>query len=486
MGTQKQASAPRAENLTSLAVETDFSDGLIAFCRTFRAQTLTSETVRRSTDAITDTLACMLLGTSQALEPKLRRALFSPQPLKQVLTQFAPDALRVSSTDAQGSAALYLGTLAHAADFDDISHPAYCHATALLLPALLIRGVALGVSGEDLIRAHVVGIETLGQLGRRLNTAHYERGWHTTGTFGAIGATAALAFLENFTDDQMRGALGVSASLASGVRQNFGTMTKPLHAGLAARSAILATRLAEQDFTCAPDAIEGKFGFMKVFGGTAPASYAKQWGQPLEILTETGIGLKAYPCCAATHPAIDATRGLREALKDNSVEDIESIRVGASRFAMQPLIYDLPNTGLEGKFSMRYCIASAMIDGAVKIGTFELDQIKRPDIQRLMKKITVEIDPLVADDHEFAAIVELKLKSGRKELIRIDVASGKPGNWLSASLLKEKFFDCLGGGRLNSQAGQVLFKAAQHLAAQKSIEALYQALVQTLGETPVS
>jgi 2-methylcitrate dehydratase PrpD len=428
----------------------------------------------------------MVLGVGQALEPKLRRALFSTQPLQQVLTQFAPAALRLSSTDAQGSAALYLGTLAHAADFDDISHPAYCHATALLLPALLIRGAALGVSGEDLIRAHVVGIETLGQLGRRLNTAHYERGWHTTGTFGAIGATAALAFLEKFTDDQLRGALGVSASLASGVRQNFGTMTKPLHAGLAARSAILATRLAEQDFTCAPDAIEGKFGFMKVFGGTAPASYAKDWGQPLEILTETGIGLKAYPCCAATHPAIDATRALREKLSGTSVEDIESMRVGASRFAMQPLIYDIPTTGLEGKFSMRYCIASAMVDGAVKIGTFEPAQIKRTEIERLMKKITVEIDPLVADDHEFAAIVVLKLKSGRTESIRIDVASGKPGNWLSAALLKEKFFDCLGAERLNRQAGQALFTVAQQLVAQNSLESLYQALVQTLGEGSAS
>jgi len=428
----------------------------------------------------------MLLGTSQALEPKLRRALFSAQPLKQVLTHFAPAALRLSSTDAQGSAALYLGTLAHAADFDDISHPAYCHATALLLPALLVRGAALGVSGEELIRAHVVGIETIGQLGRRLNTAHYERGWHTTGTFGAIGATAALAFLEKFTDEQMRGALGVSASLASGVRQNFGTMTKPLHAGLAARSAILATRLAEQDFTCAPDAIEGKFGFMKVFGGTAPASYAKDWGQPLEILTETGIGLKAYPCCAATHPAIDATRALREKFSGTSAEDIEAMRVGASRFAMQPLIYDIPTTGLEGKFSMRYCIASAMIDGAVKIGTFEPDQIMRPEIMRLMNKITVEIDPLVADDHEFAAIVDLKLKSGREESIRIDVASGKPGNWLSHTLLKEKFFDCLGAERVNSETGQVLFETAQQLISQISIEPIYEALIQTLGETSVA
>ena len=478
--TAKEASS------TSTALDTSFSDGLIRFCRTFRTQPLAAETVRRSTDAITDTLACMVLGVGQALEPKLRRALFSPQSLTDVLAQFVPAVLRVGSTDAQGSAALYLGTLAHAADFDDISHPAYCHATALLLPALLIRGAVLGVSGEDLIRAHVVGIETLGQLGRRLNTAHYERGWHTTGTFGAIGATAALAFLEGFTDEQMRGALGVSASLASGVRQNFGTMTKPLHAGLAARSAILATRLAEQDFTCAPDAIEGKFGFMKVFGGQAPASYAKHWGQPLEILTETGIGLKAYPCCAATHPAIDATRVLRERLKGTSFEDIESMRVGASRFAMQPLIYDIPTTGLEGKFSMRYCIASTMIDGGVKIGTFEADQIRRPTIERLMKKIKVEIDPLVADDHEFAAIVDLKLKSGQEESIRIDVASGKPGNWLTEALLKEKFFDCLGANRHASKTGKTLFETAQQLGMQDSIDSLYQTLLQTLGEASAS
>jgi 2-methylcitrate dehydratase PrpD len=468
--------------VASAVLDTGFSDGLIVFCRAFRGQALSAEARRRSTDAITDTLACMVLGTGQALEPKLRRALFSDQSLKQVLMQFQPAALRSSATEAQGAAALYLGTLAHAADFDDISHPAYCHATALLLPALLIRGAALGVSGEALIRAHIVGIETLGQLGRRLNTAHYERGWHTTGTFGAIGATAALAFLENFTDEQIRGALGVSASLASGVRQNFGTMTKPLHAGLAARSAILATRLAEQDFTCAPDAIEGKFGFMKVFGGQAPASYAKQWGQPLEILTETGIGLKAYPCCAATHPAIDATRALRKRLNGTSFEEIESMRVGASRFAMQPLIYDLPNTGLEGKFSMRYCIASAMIDGGVKIGTFEADQITRPAIERLMQKIKVEIDPLVADDHEFAAIVDLKLKSGQEESIRIDVASGKPGNWLSEALLKEKFFDCLGVDRQDSKTGKILFETAQQLGSQDSIDSLYQTLLQTLGE----
>lgn len=462
-------------------LNTDFSDGLIDFCRDFRARPLSAEAVRRSTDAITDTLACMVLGRSQELEPKLRRALFLQLTIAQLQQQLQTSALRLSTAEGLGAAALYLGTLAHAADFDDISHPAYCHATALLLPALLVRGAMLGASGEALLRAHIVGIETLGQLGRRLNTGHYERGWHTTGTFGAIGATAALGYLENFSDAQMRGALGISASLASGVRQNFGTMTKPLHAGLAARSAILATRLAEQDFTCASDAIEGKFGFLKVFGGAAPISYAKPWGQPLEILTETGIGLKAYPCCAATHPAIDAIRVIHHALKGTPLDEIKSIYVGASRFAMQPLIIDIPHDGLEGKFSMRYCVAAAMIDGNVKIGTFTQPQVMRPEISVLMKKIKVEIDPLVAEDHEFAAIIEVELVSGRRESVRVDVASGKPGNWLSEALLKEKFFDCLGAGRVVSQSDIKLFKNAQSLSTLTSIEDMYETLLEVLS-----
>lgn len=463
-------------------LDTSFTDGLVNFCRHLRGRQLSVEAVRRSTDAITDTVACMALGTAQELEPKLRRALYSQRTISQALEQLGTKELRLGSADALGSVALYLGTLAHAADFDDISHPAYCHASALLLPALLVRGAMLGVSGDQLIRAHIAGIETLGQLGRRLNTAHYERGWHTTGTFGAIGATAALSFLENFSDDQMRGALGVSASMASGVRQNFGTMTKPLHAGLAARSAILATRLAAQDFTCAADAIEGKFGFLNVFGGSAPASYAKPWGQPLEIETEAGIGLKAYPCCAATHPAIDAARTLRDVLNGPSAEQIKSVRVGASRFAMQPLIYDIPESGLEGKFSMRYCVAAALLDGNVKIGTFTERQIKRDTTTGLMQKIMVEIDPLVADDHEFAAIVEVALVSGRRETVRVDLASGKPGNWLSEDLLREKFFDCLGAERAATPTASHLFSSARSLSGQPSIEVLYESLVQVLGQ----
>jgi 2-methylcitrate dehydratase PrpD len=174
---------------------------------------------------------------------------------------------------------------------------------------------------------------------------------------------------------------------------------------------------------------------------------------------------------------------LRDLLKGSSVEDIRSIRVGASRFAMQPLIYDIPTDGLEGKFSMRYCVAAAFIDGNVKIGTFAESQIKRAVTADLMKKIKVEIDPLVADDHEFAAIVDIELKSGHRESVRVDVASGKPGNWLSEELLHEKFFDCLGTGKTKSESASALFSLARELYHQDSIESIYDTLLRVLAQT---
>ena len=460
---------------------TEFVDGLVQFNNRFRATELQGLAMSRSLDAITDTLGCMALGAGQPLEPRLRRGLFGEATIDSILNTLQPVNLAPSMTDVQGSLALYLGTLAHAADYDDISHPAYCHATALLLPPLLVRALATGSNGLTLIRAHIVGIETLGQLGRRLNTAHYEKGWHTTGTFGAIGATAALCFLEGFSDEATRRAIGISASLASGVRQNFGTMTKPLHAGLAGRAAILATRLAASEFTCADDAIEGKFGFMKVFGGSAPESLRKPWGEPLEILTDAGIGLKAYPCCAATHPAIDAALKLREQI-GQAIDQIDSVRVGASRFAMQPLVHDIPATGLEGKFSMRYCVSAALCDGMVKAWTFEPQAIAREDIQAMMNRITVEIDPLVADDHEFAAIVDITLKSGRKESVRIDVASGKPGNWLTEGKLREKFLDCVMQSAHDHETAGALYEGARALPWLARIDSVVLPLMKAIAQ----
>jgi 2-methylcitrate dehydratase PrpD len=458
-----------------------FINGLTGFSRGFRSAALPDEALRRSIDAITDTIACAVLGARQPLEPRLRRTLFGAQAGKKDLGEvLSPASLKKAGTDAQGSVALYLGTLAHAADFDDISHPAYCHASALLLPGLLVRAAITGRSGADLVRAHIFGFEVLGQLGRRLNPAHYERGWHSTGTLGTVAATAAICHLENFSAEATRTALGIAASLAGGVRENFGTMTKPLHAGLAARSAILATRLAAEDFTSAADGIEGKNGFFKVLGGSAQPKYRKDWGAPLEIMTEHGIGLKAFPCCAATHPAIDAAMAVRKALGNPAWGDIESVRVGATRLSQEPLAHDDPHDALEAKFSMPYAVSTALCDGIVNQRSFTEAQVQRADIRAVMQRVTWGVDERVADDTEFAAIVEVKLKSGKTHTQRIDVASGKPGNWLTSEAVRGKFEDCLGDSAKGAQ-GKALYESARGLYQSDSMESLQVSLANCIA-----
>ncbi|GAA4334257.1 MmgE/PrpD family protein [Pigmentiphaga soli] len=456
----------------------DFTAALIRFGDALRDAPLPAEAVRRATDAITDSVGCMLLGARQPLEAPLRTALFGAAATgHDVAARLAPAALARADTDAQGAAALYLGTLAHAVDFDDISHPAYCHPTALLLPPLLARASALQAGGAALLRAYVVGLEVLGQLGRRLNLAHYEAGWHATATLGTLAATAAVCWLEGLPGPATRQAIGIAASMAGGVRQNFGTMTKPLHAGLPGRSAILAARLAAAGLTSADDALEGRHGFFKVLGGAGAAGgRAKPWGEPLEILTDTGIALKAYPCCAATHPAIDAARAVRRRLADYNPAAVRRVRVGASKFALQPLIHDRPATPLEGKFSMRYCIAAALLDDTVNMDSFLDDRIRRPQAAALMDRIGVEVDPRVADDREFAAIVDVEMDDGRLESARVDVASGKPGNWLDAATLQAKFAGCAGPA---APAG--LFALCREVDGQAPVARLQESLAAAIG-----
>lgn len=462
-----------------------------AFIDRLRSEALPALALERAVDAVTDTVGCMVLGARQPLEAPLRRALFGytrdgagARTLRRVL---AHENWVDAGADAMGTAALYLGTLAHAADFDDISHPAYCHATALLLPPLLVRAASAGYEGGTLLRAYLVGVETMGQLGRRLNTAHYEAGWHATSTLGTIAATAAVAALDGLSPADTITALGIAASLAGGVRQNFGSMTKPLHAGLPGRSAIVATRLAAEGLTSAAQALDGRFGFFRTFGGKPESGHAKPWGDPLEVLTENGLALKAYPCCAATHAAIDAARALAGR---HAPDSLQRVRVGVSRFAVEPLIYVRPSTPLEAKFCMPYCIAVALHDGNVTLDSFTQQAIERPELVALMERIVMEVDERVADDREFASVLDVSLKGGGTDVERVDVASGKPGRWMTASDLEQKFMSCCGQGS-DPAAPHSLFMQARGLAQAHSVRPLHMVLTEAIalaveaGEGPV-
>jgi 2-methylcitrate dehydratase PrpD len=247
------------------------------------------------------------------------------------------------------------------------------------------------VDGRALTLAYLVGFEVSASLGAALNPEHYARGWHATATLGTLGATAAAARLLGLEAEETRHALGIAASLASGLKENFGSMTKPYHAGHAARNGVLAATLAREGFSASPVALEGPQGFAQVLGGSAPiASAVAGLGERWHLLA-TGIAVKPYPSCALTHATIDALLELR-ARHGIGPESVAGVEVGVHPTVPGVLIHPDPATPLERKFSMQYCAAAALADGRVDLRSFEDGEIP-PAIRRLMPRVTMVVEP---------------------------------------------------------------------------------------------
>jgi 2-methylcitrate dehydratase PrpD len=344
-----------------------------------------------------------------------------------------------------GEAALVNGTSAHALDFDDVNMSMRGHPSVPLLPAVLALGEKLDSSGREVIDAFVLGFEVECKLGRVIGAPHYALGWHATSTLGTLGAAAACARLLRLDAAQAQTALGLAASLASGVRQNFGTMTKPLHAGWAARNGVIAATLADRGFTADSAALEGESGLLRAASGGARLNSRalSRLGDPWEIVSP-GIGVKLYPCCYATHRAIDgaleivASGGLRRS-------DIERIKVTVSRGTLMPLQKQLPETGLEGKFSMEYCIAAALADGRIGLATFTDDAVRRPDLRKLMKRVAVREERRAgAFPIGGRAVVSVDTSGWVNHTRTVETPRGDPQNPLTWEELCDKFRDCAG------------------------------------------
>ena len=344
-------------------------------------------------------------------------------------------------------AALVNGTAAHALDYDDINWTLYGHPSVVVLPPLMAIAEAEGLSANDLVDAYAVGVEVAAKLGRWANPSLYLHGWHATSALGLLGATAGVARLKGLTRQQVATSLSIAASLAAGVRRNFGSMVKPLHAGKAAEAAIFSTRLAASSFTADAEALEGRFGYFQVIAG-APAPDATEiaaaLGNPWDI-TKPGIVLKRYPSCGATHCALDALLELRQEL-DFSGADVEDILCGADPLALKVLQHSNPKTGLEGKFSMEFCLAVAAIDGAPGLKHFSEHWISNPAIQALLPRIKVVDRPdfAGATNDGVPASVEVRLTDGRRAQRTVMTPRGDPRQPLSQNERKAKFLDCTG------------------------------------------
>lgn len=400
---------------------------------------LPAEARARAVDAMIDCVGCMLAGAREPLaKPLLATLASSPRQ-----TDNSNAAMIAAGRYATpGDAALYNGAVAHALDFDDTNHPAYAHPTAVILPAMLALAPRVSATGAELVTAYVLGFDLFGKLGRALNTAHYARGWHATSSFGSLAAAIATTRILGLDRKRIEIALGIAASSAGGLRANFGTMVKPLHAGLAARNGVLAALLASEGFDAASGILERTYGYCKTFNDGLPIDLAPLATpcQPLEILTEYGLALKPYPSCGATHPGIEAALRLRQKLEPG--EEAVAIRAGVSEMAFKPLIYTMPASPLEAKFSLHFCLAAALVEGHVDLTTFAPRQVNDPRIRTLIDHTVMEADDRVRSDPEFATAVRVETNRGRTLEELVPLAQGKPSRWMRPEQLEEKFKTC--------------------------------------------
>ena len=334
--------------------------------------------------AVLDTIGVALAGAAEPAARAVQRVVTDSRGPCTILGL----AVRASA----GDAALANGTAAHALDYDDMCFVSLAHPSGPLVAAALAAAEAAGASGRSLLDAYVVGFEIEARLGRAMNPRHYQRGWHCTSTLGTIGAAAAAARLLGLDGSACGHALAIAASEASGLKENFGTMVKPLHAGLAARNGILAAQLARCGMTASEAAIEGPQGFLAAMDSerASLSECAADLGSRWEIV-ETGVTVKLYPSCAGTHPTLDALLDLRCRERFDAA-DVESIVIGVDAIVPTILIHERPATGLEAKFSMPFCAAAAIVDGRVGIETFD-DRLADPAIRAMQSLVVMQVDP---------------------------------------------------------------------------------------------
>jgi 2-methylcitrate dehydratase PrpD len=396
-----------------------------------------AEAVDAARRAILDCLGVMLAG--------------SVEPAARIVTDVArseggaPLATVVGTPLRTGAvwAALANGTAAHALDFDDTNFAMMGHPTAPVLSAALAAGELALADGRALVHAFLLGFEVETTLAEVLNPAHYEKGFHATGTLGTMGAAAAAARLLGLDATQTRTALAIAASQASGLKENFGTMTKPFHAGHAARSGVLSALLAREGFTASEQALEGPQGYFAVLGaGRREERALEALGGPWKILA-TGVAVKPYPSCACTHSIIDSALELRRA-HAIMPEQIERVTIGVGASVPRILIHSNPRSGLEAKFSGEFSAAAALCEGRVGIATFQDDKTDDPAIRALMKRVSVVVDPAIpreGDQHMWTRVT-LRLRDGREIGVAPRPVPGHPGSPLPLDQLRQKFRDC--------------------------------------------
>lgn len=349
-------------------------------------------------------------------------------------------------------AALINGTSGHADDYDDSQlstapdrlYGLMTHPTVPVLAATLAVGEEKGASGGEVLEAFVAGFEVECKLAETIKPAHYWKGFHTTATIGAFGAYGAAGTLLGLNEDELKASLGITASLTSGIRANFGTMTKPLHAGMAASNGVTACLLGREGFTANMSALDGRWGFMQITaGGSDPEMMMGKMGNPYAII-DPGATFKMYPCGCLGQPSMDT---LLEIVTEENLhlEDVREIRLKAGPNILEPLRYTAPVDDLQAKFSLQFALASVLLRRRAGLREYSMEWLIDPTLRSTMGKVKTIHDPEIAamGVEKMRSVVEVELTDGRVIRRMATDARGTPEKPLKPHELEEKFMECV-------------------------------------------
>jgi 2-methylcitrate dehydratase PrpD len=300
-----------------------------------------------------------------------------------------------------------------------------------------------GRSGRDLLTAYHVGVEVECKIAEAINPRHYQHGFHSTATCGALGAAAGVANLLGLTPEQTRTCLGIAGSLAAGLRENFGTMMKPFHAGRAAESGVLAAEFALLGFTATPVVLEAGRGFFRAAGGGYDEGAIRgKLGKPWTF-ADPGVSIKPHPSGSLTHPGMTK---MLELIKRHDITpaQVVSVKVGTNQNMPNALIHHRPTTELQAKFSMEFCMAILLLERRGGLTEFTDEIVNRPDVQAMIGKVEFGVHPEAeaAGYDKMTTILEIALTDGRVIRDRADFGKGSPANPMSYDEVADKFREC--------------------------------------------
>jgi 2-methylcitrate dehydratase PrpD len=330
------------------------------------------------------------------------------------------------------SAALLNGISSHTFDFDDTHLKTIIHPAGPVASALLALAEHTGASGRQVIDALVIGIDVACRMGNTIYPDHYDRGWHITGTTGMLGAAAGCARLLGLDADRTRMALGIAASQPIGLREQFGTMTKPFHPGGAARAGLMAALMAQHGFTASPRALEAPRGFAQVVSPkTSWNEVTDELGERFEISFNS---YKPFACGIVIHPSIDACVQLRQ--QGVRAEDVERLELRVHSLVLELTGKKEPADGLQGKFSVYHGCAAGLIFGKATEDEYADDIVNRADMVALRRKVVATVDDGI---DEASADVTAVLADGRRVHVFVEHAIGSLQRPMSDADLEAKF-----------------------------------------------